>query len=70
MNRLPEDYQRVIDLLQEKKEELYDLWRNQEGLDEDRLKDTLEYLDEFYEILDRPDRVQRDILDQCVRIPR
>jgi hypothetical protein len=68
MNRMPEDYQAVIDLFQEKKEEIYDLWRNQEGLDSGRLKDTLEYLDEFYEILDRPDRVQRDILDRCVRI--
>ena len=70
MNRQPGEYQAVIDLLQEKKEEIYDLWRNQEGLDPDRLKDTLEYLDDFYEILDRPDRVQRDILDQCVRIGR
>jgi hypothetical protein len=68
MNRRPEDYQAVIDLLQEKKEEIYDLWRNQEGLDPDRLKDTLEYLDDFYETLDRPDRVQRNLLDQCVRI--
>lgn len=68
MNRRPEDYQAVIDLFQEKKEEIYALWRNQEGLDPDRLKDTLEYLDEFYETLDRPDRVQRNLLDQCIRI--
>ena len=70
MHRLPEDYQQVIDLFQERKAEIYDLWRNQEGLEEDRVKDTLEYLDEFYEILDRPDRVQRDMLDQCLRIGR
>ena len=70
LNRPPEAYQAVIGLLQEKKEEMYDLWRNQEGLDPGRLKDTLEYLDDFYEILDRPDRFQRDILDKCVRIGR
>jgi len=70
MNRQPEDYQAVVDLFQEKKEELYDLWRTQEAMDPDRLKETLEYLDDFYEILDRPDRVQRDMLDQCVRIGR
>jgi hypothetical protein len=68
LNRRPEEYQAVVDLFQEKKEEIYDLWRNQEGLERDRLEDTLEYLDDFYEILDRPDRVQRDILDRCVRI--
>jgi len=68
MNRQPEDYQAVVNLFQEKKEEIYSLWRNQEGLDPDRLKDTLEYLDEFYETLDRPDRVQRDLLDQCLRV--
>jgi hypothetical protein len=70
MHRLPEDYQQVIDLFQERKAEIYDLWRNQEGLEEDRVKDTLEYLDDFYEILDRPDRVQRDMLDHCLRIGR
>jgi hypothetical protein len=68
MNRSPEDYQAAIDLLSEKKEEIYGLWRSQEGLDPDRLEDTLEYLDEFYEILGNPDRVQRDMLDQCQRI--
>ena len=68
MNRSPEDYQAVIDLFKEKKDELYGLWRSQEGLDPDRLEDTLEYLDEFYEILDNPDRVQRDILGHCQRI--
>jgi hypothetical protein len=68
INRQPEEYQAAIDFLQEKKEEIYDLWRSQEGLDPGRVKDTLEYLDDFYETLDRPDRVQRDILDKCLSI--
>ncbi len=68
MNRRPEEYQAIVELFKERKEEIYDLWRNQEGLDQGRLKDTLEYLDELYEILDRPDRVQRDLLGQCLRI--
>jgi hypothetical protein len=70
MNRTPEQYQAVTDIFLEKKEELYDLWRNQEGLDPGRLEDTLEYLDDFYETLGRPDRIQRDMLDQCIRIAR
>jgi len=70
MNRRPEEYQGVYDLFLEKKEEIYDLWRNQVGLDPDRLKDTLEYLDDFYEILEKPERIQREILEQCQRIGR
>jgi hypothetical protein len=68
MNRQPQDYQAVIDLFQEKKEEIYDLWRNQEGLEDDVRKDSLEYLDDFYETLDQSGRVQRDMLDHCIRI--
>jgi hypothetical protein len=68
LNRRPETYQTVADLFQEKKEEIYELWRTQEGLSQDTREDTLEYLDEFYEILDRPERIQRDMLDNCVRI--
>ncbi len=68
LNRRPEAYQAVIDLLQEKKAEIYELWRTQEGLDPDRTEETLEYLDEFFEILSDPDRVQKDMLDECKRI--
>ncbi|MBT8396714.1 MAG: hypothetical protein KJN92_07100, partial [Gemmatimonadetes bacterium] len=50
--RSGEDYEAVFEEFRQKKEELYDLWRNQEGLDERRLERTLDYLDDFYEILD------------------
>jgi hypothetical protein len=68
MNRQPELYDAVVQLFQEKKEELYGLWRNQQGLDPDRLQDTLEYLDEFYGILDSPNALQNRMLDRCVRL--
>lgn len=68
MGRQPGQYQAVIDLFKEKKEEIYGLWQSMNGLEPDRLKDTTEYLDDFFEILDDPDKVQREILDQCVRI--
>lgn len=70
MNRTPDQYQAVVDHLMEKKEEIYDLWRNQEGLDEGRLEDTLDYLDDFYEILEDEQKIQRSMLDQCIRIGR
>ena len=68
MRRQPEQYQGVYDLFLEKEEEIYDLWRNQEGMDPGRLEETLEYLDEYFEILQDPEKTQREILDQCVRI--
>lgn len=68
LNRQPQEYQAVVDHFQQKREEIYDLWRNQEGLDRGRLEDTLEYLDEFFQVLESPDRVQSYMLDQCVRI--
>ncbi len=68
VGRQTDQYQAVIDLFKENKAEIYGLWQSMDGLEPDRLKDTTEYLDEFFEILDDPDKVQREILDQCVRI--
>lgn len=70
LNRQIEDYEAVFQTFLEKREELYDLWRNQEGLEEDRIEDTLEYLDDFYEVLNDPRQVQTQMLNQCRRIRR
>ena len=67
MNRLPGQYKGAYDLFLEKRDQIYNLWRTQEGLAPDRLEETLEYLDEFYKILENSDRIQREILDQCYR---
>ncbi len=68
INRQPEDYAAVYEEFRQKKEEIYGLWRDQPDLDEDRLKDTLEYLDDFYEILADPRQIQTRMLDHCRRI--
>lgn len=68
MSRLPGQYQEVYDLFFEKREEIHELWRTQEGLEPDRMEDALEYLDDFYEILENPDRLQRNISRQCHRL--
>jgi len=70
VNRQPEDYEAVYGRFQQEKEEIYELWRNQEGLDEDRLRNTLDYLDGFFEILDDPRQIQVRMLNQCRKIPR
>jgi hypothetical protein len=68
LNRNQEEYEAVYVLFREKKEEIYDLWRNQIDLDENRLEDTLEYLDEFYEVLDDENKIQREMLATCRRL--
>ena len=68
VNRQPEDYETVFEAFRQKKDAIYELWRNQEGLDESQLKDTLEYLDDFFEILDDPRQIQARMLDECRRI--
>jgi hypothetical protein len=68
VNRQPEDYEAVYEAFRQKKEEIYELWRNQEGLREDRIKNTLNYLDDFFEIMDDPRQIQVRMINQCRRI--
>jgi hypothetical protein len=68
LNRPRETYEAVFQTFRERKEEVYDLWRNQADLEENRLEDTLEWLDEFYEVLEDPDEIQDEIFERCVRI--
>lgn len=58
-------YQQAARELLERKDAIYDLYRTQDGLDPKRLERTLEYYDEFYEILDDPRKFRREILDRC-----
>ena len=65
VNRTLEEYEAVFGEFREKKEELLDLWRNQEGLEESRVERTLDYMEDFYEILNDPRQVQVRIFNQC-----
>jgi len=65
VGRMPEDYEGVYELFREKKDEIYSLWRNQEGLESDTLKDNIEYLDEFFEILSDPEKIKSRLTDEC-----
>jgi len=55
----------VFPLFNEKREAIADLVRNQEGLSADNQKDALEYLDEFYEVINDPGKVRGDIIRRC-----
>ncbi len=65
VNRPAELYEAVYQLFRDKKEEVYALWSGQEGLEEDTIKDTREYLDEFYEVLADPRKIESRMMKDC-----
>jgi hypothetical protein len=64
------DYDAVVALFQERKDEIYQAWRNQEGLEPDRLQENLEYLDEFYETISDPELIEKRMMRDCRRLTR
>ena len=57
----------TLQIFQGRKETIYNLYRSLEGLEEDTLEDTIEYIDEFYETIDDPGRVRSRIERACRR---
>ncbi|MDH3290513.1 MAG: hypothetical protein OEO20_08240 [Gemmatimonadota bacterium] len=55
----------IFPLFHEKREAIYELHRLQQGLDPKRLERTLEYYDEFYEIIGDPGKVRNDMERRC-----
>jgi hypothetical protein len=55
----------VFQMFNEERDALYALYREQEGLDPDVLEDTTEYLDEFFETINDPSRVDSQIRRAC-----
>jgi len=65
LGRPLEIYDEIYQEFRVRKAAIYDLWRTQEGLEEDRVERTLDYLDEFFEILDDPRRTRVYLIEQC-----
>ncbi len=55
----------VFDLFNEKREEIYDLYRHQNDLDPKVLKKTLKYFDAFYEVITDEGKTRRAFRDGC-----
>jgi hypothetical protein len=55
----------VFPLFNQKKDEIYDLFRSQAGLDPRLVEQSLEYLDEFYEVIDDPGKVSSRMMRDC-----
>jgi hypothetical protein len=68
VRRAQEDYDATYAFFIEKKDEIYEMWRGLERLESDRLEDTLEFLDDFYDTISRPDRIQSRMMSTCRRI--
>lgn len=63
--RTPEELAPVFQRFGEKKEAIYELYRNQEGLDPKVRDDALEYYDEFYKVINDQRAVNREFIRSC-----
>ncbi len=60
-----EEFVPVFELFNDRRSAIYDLWRRQDGLEPRRLHRSLEYFDQFYEIINDPGKTTREILLKC-----
>ena len=68
VDRSKGEYDAAYDIFRAKKDEIYQMWRNLEGLDQKRLDDTLKYFDEFYETINDPKRIESRMMKDCRRL--
>jgi hypothetical protein len=57
----------VLQGFRDQREAIYALFRDQEGLEQTYVDRTLEYFDEFYEIIDDVRKANREIVERCRR---
>lgn len=55
----------VFALFNQKRDAIYALYRDQPGLDAEVVKETVEYLDAFYDAINDPRKVRREFTDSC-----
>lgn len=65
-----EEYEKYIRIFLEKKQEMYSLVENFALLDSRNKKEMLEYLDEFYKIIEDANHTRLRIISHCRTIPR
>ena len=66
--RSMEEYTPVIKLFNDKKEEVYNLFKNCEWLSDKTKSSTIKYLDEFYKIINDPKTVEREFIKNCRKV--
>jgi hypothetical protein len=63
--RSPEEFEQTFSKFRMNKENIYKIYNSQQGLENKKLKQTLKYIDEFFEIIDNPKLVKREFLEKC-----
>ncbi len=61
------EFEEAFALFNRHQEAIYDLHRNQEGINQDRIDQMLQDYDQFFFVINRPLHVERSILRQCKR---
>ncbi len=65
----PVDYQEYIEVFLNNKQEIYSLVDNFKPLNARHRKEMLEYLDEYFNIIENPNRTRWEIIERCRQIP-
>jgi len=63
--RKPEEWAPTVALFQEKKAAIYAVYDSLPDLDPKYVKDTKQYLDEFFKLLSDPRRMKAEMIDSC-----
>lgn len=63
--RLPGTYEKVFELMNEKKNDIYALYKTAYRLEPSKRKHMVKYLDSFYEIINNPKKSAREITKAC-----
>ena len=63
--RKPAEWAPIVALYQEKKAAIYGVYESQADLDPKYVKDTKQYLDEFYRVLSDPRKLKQEMIDTC-----
>ena len=62
-----EEWAPTIALFNQQRDSLYAVYDSIPGLDPKYVKDTREYLDEFFKVINDPKRLKRELIDDCRR---
>ena len=65
--RTPEEWAPTLATFQAKQTELYAVYDNLPELDPKYIKQTRQYLDEFFEVISNPRKMKREMIDTCRR---
>jgi hypothetical protein len=63
-----EEWTKVIDMFKQKKDSIYALYSDPIGklMKPDAVRNTLEYYDDFYKVINDPKKVKREIVEPCI----